>query len=114
MTHALSPFQVNAINSGLLPHPSPASNRHHNLRQHRGEASGIAFHPQNPSLVATVGLDGLVHCVDIRVGDSAGGSGNGLRSTETGVPLTCVSFHHEVKYVYEYLFFCMRGGVDIM
>ncbi|CAM9750722.1 unnamed protein product [Ectocarpus sp. 12 AP-2014] len=65
--------------------------------QHRGAAAGIVFHPQNPSLVATAGHDGIVRCTDVRVGERKdGGGGDGvLKSIQTDAPLTCVSFHHE-------------------
>ncbi|CAM9573155.1 unnamed protein product [Ectocarpus fasciculatus] len=65
--------------------------------QHRGAAAGIVFHPQNPSLVATAGHDGVVRCTDVRVGERKdGGGGDGvLKSIQTDAPLTCVSFHHE-------------------
>ncbi|CAN0557103.1 unnamed protein product, partial [Ectocarpus sp. 12 AP-2014] len=62
-----------------------------------GAAAGIVFHPQNPSLVATAGHDGIVRCTDVRVGERKdGGGGDGvLKSIQTDAPLTCVSFHHE-------------------
>lgn len=95
--------------------------------QHGGAASGIAFHPHNPSLVATAGDDGVVRCADTRVWErgggvggsggrgGAGGTGGGmLKSIETGVPLTCVSFHHEVRPIGGicYVSFVHIGGTE--
>lgn len=62
------------------------------LKQHRGAASGIVFHPHNPTLVATVGHDGVVHLTDVRVAQKDGL----LKSIRTDAPLTCASFHYEV------------------
>lgn len=64
--------------------------------QHRGAAAGIVFHPHNPSLMATVGHDGVVRCVDVRVGGGGQQKGGVLKSIQTDAPLTCGSFHHEV------------------
>eukprot|EP00752_Nemacystus_decipiens_P005893 g5326.t1 len=61
--------------------------------QHRGAAAGIVFHPHNPSLLATVGHDGVMRCTDVRTG---GQEKQGvLKSIQTDAPLTCGSFHHE-------------------
>ncbi|CAN0596033.1 unnamed protein product, partial [Laminaria digitata] len=66
--------------------------------QHRGAAASVEFHPLNPNLLVTAGHDGIMSCVDIRVGKGGGGGGGVvLKSTEIGVPLTCTSFHHEVR-----------------
>ncbi|CAM9944105.1 unnamed protein product [Pylaiella littoralis] len=59
--------------------------------KHRGAASGIQFHPHNPSLVATVGHDGVIHMTDARVAQKDGL----LTSIRTDAPLTCASFHYE-------------------
>lgn len=79
--------------------------------QHRGAATGIEFHPHNPSLVATVGEDGVMRCADTRIWErnagagSVGGSrGTGAagamsRSIQIGVGLTCVSFSSDVSPV---------------
>lgn len=82
----------------LMSNPPPSPRARH--WQHRGAAAGIVFHPQNPSLVATAGHDGVVCCTDVRVGERKdGGGGDGvLKSIQTDAPLTCVSFHHEVLY----------------
>eukprot|EP00903_Cladosiphon_okamuranus_P011405 g10748.t1 len=60
---------------------------------HRGSAAGIVFHPLNPSLMATVGHDGMVRCTDVRTGSQD--KHGGLRSIQSDGPLTCGSFHHE-------------------
>lgn len=45
--------------------------------------------------MATVGHDGVVRCTDVRTG---GQEKDGvLKSIQTEAPLTCGSFHHEVR-----------------
>lgn len=53
------------------------------------------FHPHNPSLMATVGHDGVVRYTDVRTGVQE--KDGVLKSIQSDAPLTCGSFHHEVN-----------------